>query len=758
MLEREHILLRTLLQDLPEVFQRTGLPGVCDLPLPQAFEPEEAFSASSSPAPAERLERLRPIFDILTQPANDHNSTDHPGAHAASSTRYPLKSLSLSPEDALPRYEEDITGYLREDYRQIWQAFLEEMQALQRSKDFHTYFFTVFFLLKKYFSRVPSREHTDISLFDAARIATAAADCRYHYQLTQHSKHGGHSLPLPDQANLSSVDDDALLLIGTRICGIQTFLNRMAPGREPARLTQRLRGRSFYLYLLTETVAEYLMQQLGLTVAHKVWCTGGHILLLAPNTPEITYHLKACAHDIHEFLFEKFHGDLAITLDYVPASTTTLSESGGQVYLDLQGRLERERRRKLCAVLQEQPSWQFPAAEGDEQQNVASIPEQYAEQERLGARFPRLNQPDGRLVKKIKPADESWKEPPLVEFAIGRNLHIGWDINPGEYAQTDTIYRVNNLDETFWGGSSTKYGFKLLAVHVDTYTAAEADQVNMRRSEAQPASGVECANSDDLKPFADMASNEAGKYLGVLRMDVDAFGVVFAGGLPPAKCSLARLAALSADLEFFFSGYVNGLCRAEFRKNTAIVYSGDDDVCIAGAWDSLVELACRIRQDFRAFTCRNLSISGGLFVCKRNYPLHRAAEHAGQALILSAKENAATIRPLRGAATTHNSLAIFQQRFTWDDFLRLRETGDRLAAAIANGDLSRHAVRGLLRLHRTWKRERQLNTARLFYLTARTIRNRACRDLLVAQQQHLEHDSYIPALVRYVTLKTRHNS
>ncbi len=758
MLEREQILLRTLLQDLPNVFQRTGLPGVCDLPLPQAFELEEALSSSSSPAPAERLERLRPIFEILTGPAIVHDSTGHSFTRTAPPTRYPLKPLSLSPECALPRHEEDLAGYLREDYRQIWQAFLEEMQALQRSKDFHTYFFTVFFLLKKYFSRVPSREHTDISLFDAARIATAVADCRYQYQASQQSKHAGHSPSLPDHEDLSLDAEDALLVIGARICGIQKFLNRMAPGQEPARLTQRLRGRSFYLYLLTETVTEYLMHQLGLTVAHKVWCTGGQILLLAPHTPEITYHLKACAQDIHEFLFEKFHGDLAMTLDYMPASTTTLSGSGGQVYLELQARLEREHRRKFCVVLQEQPSWQFPAAEDDEQQNVEGIPEQYAEQERLGARFPRLNQPDGRLVKKTKQAGESWKEPPLVEFTIGRNLHIGWDINPGEYAQTDTIYRVNNLDETFWGGSSAKYGFKLLAVHVDTYTAAEADQVNMRRSKTQPASEVECANSDDLKPFADMAPTGSGEYLGVLRMDVDALGVIFAGGLPPAKCSLARLAAVSADLEFFFSGYVNGLCRAEFRKNTAIVYSGDDDVCIAGAWDSLVELACRLRQDFRVFTRHNLSISGGLFVCKRNYPLHRAAEHAGQALVLSAKENTACIQPLNGPATTHNALAIFQQRFTWDDFLTLRETGDRLAAAIARGDLSRHTVRGLLRLHRTWKRERQLGIARLFYLTARTIQNRACRDLLVAQQQHLEHDGYIPALVRYVTLKTRHSS
>ena len=113
MLEREQILLRTLLHDLADVFQRTGLPGVYDLPLPQAFQPEEPFSSPTSPAPAERLERLRPIFELLTRPAIIHESTSHSRIHASPSTRYPLKPLSLSPEYAIPQHEETIAGYLR---------------------------------------------------------------------------------------------------------------------------------------------------------------------------------------------------------------------------------------------------------------------------------------------------------------------------------------------------------------------------------------------------------------------------------------------------------------------------------------------------------------------------------------------------------------------------------------------------------------------------------------------------------------------
>jgi hypothetical protein len=72
-----------------------------------------------------------------------------------------------------------------------------------------------------------------------------------------------------------------------------------------------------------------------------------------------------------------------------------------------------------------------------------------------------------------------------------------------------------------------------------------------------------------------------------------------------------------------------------------------------------------------------------------------------------------------------------------------------------DGEVPRHSLNTLLKLHRTWERYRHLNTARLFYLAARAIQQRAPYTLMLNQHQHLSHSSYIPALVRYTALKTR---
>lgn len=724
-------MLRTLLQELRSVFQRTGLPGTCHIPIPEAFQDAETVPPSTAPAPAERLERLRPIFERLPRADSPPELLKHPPRTA---THYPLQPLSFHPDAALPRREDAMTGYLREDYRRVWQAFLGEMQALRRLKEFHTYFFTVFFLMKKYFSRVPSTEQSDISVFDAARIAAAVADCRFRHDAVRRSG------PAPAFDDGGRGDDDhSMLLIGATVCGIRHFSERMEQAGH-VRTIAGLRGCSLYLSLLTETVRDYLSAHLALTVAHHIWRVGGNFLLLAPNTAEITYHLKACMQEVHTFMLRRFRGELAVVTAQAEVSPRGVWDNFGPIYDELQARLERECRRPLCENLPTSEVWQIPPDDHEAAQA--------ADYERLGARIPRLNQPDGRLVKKIKRGDEAWKEPPLVEYAIGRALHIGWDMNPTEYAQTDAIYLVNNLDDAFWGGSSTKYGFKLLAVHADTYTAVEADRANGTPAAARPG---------DIKRFGDMAADgRTAGALGALRMDVDRLGSIVAAGLPPARRNLVSMAALSEAIDIFCSGYVHHLCRSEFPKNTAIVQAGGDGVSIVGAWDALPDLACRIRQAFRAYTCHQLSLSGGLAVCARTCPPHRAVAQARQQLVRQAKRNAARVAALNGTTTSGDALAIFQRRFTWDDFFTVRAIGNRLADAVAEGRLPRHSIRALLRLHRAWQRERRLNTARLFYLTARAVRDRACRDILAAQQQQLDHACYIPALVDYVFLKTRH--
>jgi CRISPR-associated protein Csm1 len=64
-----------------------------------------------------------------------------------------------------------------------------------------------------------------------------------------------------------------------------------------------------------------------------------------------------------------------------------------------------------------------------------------------------------------------------------------------------------------------------------------------------------------------------------------------------------------------------------------IIYAGGDDLFVVGSWDLMPVLAGRVRADFKSYTCQNphLSISAGITVEGRKFPLYQAAERAGEA-------------------------------------------------------------------------------------------------------------------------------
>ena len=68
------------------------------------------------------------------------------------------------------------------------------------------------------------------------------------------------------------------LLIGGDISGIQKFIYTIASKKA----AKTLRGRSFYLQLLTEAVLRFVLGELELPYTNVIYAGGGHFFLLAP--------------------------------------------------------------------------------------------------------------------------------------------------------------------------------------------------------------------------------------------------------------------------------------------------------------------------------------------------------------------------------------------------------------------------------------------------------------------------------------------
>jgi len=760
------------------------------------------------------IERLAPVANhvFLEKATND---TEY---------RYPLRPILLEREDVMPKPKDNeaFKSDLTEEYRNLWQAFAEEMAQLKEQQDageappstesipspstslridsveglragalpgqdFNSYFFTVYFLLKKYFLRVPSTirgSYPDISLFDHARVTAALADGLYLYYQEKIGKEippspplkkgGGNSSPLKKggknypNSHLKKGEEKEFLLIEGDVSGIQSFIfNMVSPQQERAKLAKRLRGRSFYLLLLAETLADYLLKTLDLTIVNLLWCSGGHFFIIAPNTPTVTYHLKACYQDINHFLVKKFQGELGCVLSWEAASGEDVRSDFYGVRQRLTEKTDREKRRKLHNVLDDENNLHFPSEPPKPKKEViyTAPADRFVqllndEQEEIGAVLARLDKQNRRkthdtwLAKTYSPVSKTRGKNLLTTFQIGQQYQATWIVNPNDVSKADTMYLLNGTNG-FRKSGSAKSGFKFIATHVDTYSEKEANRHNDNLKEHGDYDSDKRVEEGHIKGFEDMAAAGKGGFLGVLRMDVDHLGAVFNIGIRDQ--GIARTASLSSDMELFFTGYFQHLCKREFEKNVYIAYSGGDDLFVVGAWDIVLELACKVREDFKAFTCHNkdINISGGLFLCKGKYPTHRAAERAKHLLDDLAKDNEECEKNLKEEVNQRDALAIFNHRMLWKEFLVLKEAGEELVAAIQGGTLNRTYLYKLLDLHNTWKTYRQLNIARLYYITIRNIKNVRFSKQMISKHQYLSNQSYMPILVGYTALKTR---
>ncbi|MGQ9629722.1 MAG: type III-A CRISPR-associated protein Cas10/Csm1 [bacterium] len=236
---------------------------------------------------------------------------------------YGLKPLSLDKSVLFPR---DTTTLGMSDYPDHKRRFNEELVVVEElDVD------TLYYLLYKYLWCIPSATPfktttevhpyiPDISLFDHLKVTTAIAAC-----LDVLSSGGDPVLNMKDLEMLKEGGGATAerklfsLLIGD-ISGIQNFIYAIAqPKAQPESakgVAKRLRGRSFYIQMLTEVLARYILRIAGLPEMDLLYCGGGGFQILLPSHSELMKKkIDRAKEDINRWLFEKFHGELGIVIE-----------------------------------------------------------------------------------------------------------------------------------------------------------------------------------------------------------------------------------------------------------------------------------------------------------------------------------------------------------------------------------------------------------------------------------------------------------
>lgn len=641
--------------------------------------------------------------------------------------RYALNPLDFRRDTIFPTEAPDIQP---SGYKAQWEAFTQEFQRLAGDRGYQSADYqTVVALLHKYTARIPfetpgdAEIAPDVSLYDHLRTTAAIAGCIY-----------GEVLPDDLTGYLHQFGDESLCtLVKGDISGIQNFLYDI----QSDGASRELRGRSFYLQLLTEAIALWILRRFSLPITNLLLASGGHFYLLLPAGTQID---KLCA-EITEKLWEAHRGELSIVLADVPVTASDFDQFSGK--WDLVSKVvNRQKQTKGSELPRETMFDLFFTQRNERETDKYGFDDLGGEQLREAqylVTFEILDQPISSL---------DWREI-IRSFGLDVHLKKSWADKPEARADATraTVYRLNSTDFLSdeilrgfrWGGLPVSYDFRPLP------------QVIPRKPDSNRV-----ADFDQLTE-----ASEGVKWLSVLRMDVDNLGELFKSGLG-SGASISRMSTLSETVRFFFEGYLPRRCRDYNADHTPqileLIYAGGDDLFLVCGWSAAPDIAWKIREDFRAFVGGDhVTLSGGIAIEHKKYPIYQLASDAGGAI-----DAAKDLREKKDA------VSFLQKPMGWADFSRVNKWQNHLFDAVRDEKpLSSSFLTRLSEIYHlyesdkscrcrwAWRLIYHLSRARQMYKNHTDLIDELRRGLVRNPGEAGELLQFLRVIVRWTTLRTR---
>lgn len=530
-------------------------------------------------------------------------------------------------------------------------------------------------LLFRYAISVPANELTpDVSLYDQTRITAAIAICLF------------------EAKNKDLIDPSKpLRLIGADFSGIQSYIYQIVSKYAG----KNLKGRSFYLRLLSDAVLGHILNQMNLYMANIIYDSGGCFYLLAPNTKEAKDNLDDAVLHIEQQMFKSHSTSLFVAIDSIEMSKEEMSNNSssvrlGNLWQQLFVKRDKKKQCKYAQSISDNYNDFFMPQDVDGKKRDAITGIDFSKEDAVvkfngDQLISLLNDKQIKLGKGLKDCDciavsekelTFWKDKVSIQPAqIGRYYYL---LSLGDIRKSADFIKEsgNDIIIKLLNGRHGDCDYDLLpemtscVVSLDFYGG----------------------NTFNGNTFEDMCDNECLRRLGVLRMDVDNLGSIFQDGIPQEKASLARYAALSRSFDYFFSGYINNIVlKDENADKSFIIYSGGDDLFIVGEWDTVIRIAKTIREDFREYTCKNpvFSISGGVAILTTKYPIIAGAEES------ALEESNAKGHTCHGKSK--DSISFMDTPLNWsDEFLPVEKLKDCLLASLLNKSLPKSFLSKIL--------------------------------------------------------------
>ncbi len=585
----------------------------------------------------------------------------------------PVEKLTLH-EDYFPRRSFETTP----DYAKQWNEFVRDFKFIQ-ANTYEAFSETLLNLLFRYTVTIPAStiNFSDVSLYDHSKMTAALAVCLY------------------DAQQENDTNEKPFLLIGADFSGIQTYIYQIISKYA----AKNLKGRSFYLRILSDAVVKFLLRELNLFRSNVIYNSGGSFYIIAPNTQFVKDRLKQAIETIETNMFNTHGNVLFLAVDAVEVSKDALLNKSGEnlseVWTQLFEKRDQKKNHKFSKLITTDYDRFFKPFEfGIEIDSITG--------EGIGKNEKSKKLSDVGLVKPLtyqqvemgKQLRESellvitydeiaaWKSKnPIEPIGLGVYFYLikKKDLsllknNPNDFMTIVTLNGEDGNCDFMYAGEQNDWIVK----GVNNVYGLEFYGGNL-------------FDGKTFDEFCNKDNDDAFRRLGVLRMDVDNLGHIFQAGILPNRVTLSRYAALSRSFDYFFSGYINVIQQEIAPDSSFIIYSGGDDLFVVGSWDETIKMAKRIRYDFRKFTCHNpsFSVSGGVAIVPPKFPIMKGAEESG------IEEHLAKTH--RAGDADKNSISFMDTPLNWDkEYPIVEQLKDNLVSLITNGVIPKSFISKVL--------------------------------------------------------------
>ncbi len=647
--------------------------------------------------------------------------------------RYPLKPLS--PASIFPvkaqGYEHNDDGKAQAEYKQLWNEFTAALTKIPKSHRQNwslwlDHFETVWGVFTQ---AIPSATafnvRPDVSLYDHSRVTAALATALWRYHHERNETDDIARKALSDQGQ--SWAENKFLLIQGDFFGIQDFIFTSG-GETNKRAAKLLRGRSFYVSLLTECAALKVLDALDLPSTSQVINAAGKFNIVAHNTEQTKTKLKQVQKDLDEWFLEHSYGQAGVGLAWTEAACNDFRR-----HANVQDKEISPYRKLIEKLFQQMEIKKYQRFNLCEREGNSIVFTDFREKFdntkgvcKIDGRSPAYHRIDSETFVSNLAYDQieigHWltrrhrilitRQTLNMSGALKTSIfgyHVGFAENEeghgkfGAEAKTGNLLRAwdfelpKSADQALWNGYARR--------NINAYVPI-AGEIDILEEAYDKYIGIdEKLELESVKTLNHLACGDRqqvanGKWQGIsalsaLKGDVDNLGKIFQSGLQ--DISFSKTAALSRQLNNFFAVYLPFLCQSEF-KDSYTVFAGGDDFFLIGPWFNQMRLAETMRQAFQTYVAGNSEIhfSAGISTTKPGLPISQLADLAEEGLEQAKAYNP---NPQEQKVLPKNAVSCFNQRMSWQDFdVLLNKRLPELQRLTEKNDLSTGYVYGLLNL------------------------------------------------------------